>query len=118
MLSYVESAVSQVNHRVRRIEIHRWEDLPVLERQDCLNQSSDTRRRIEMSNVTLHGAKGISASSGLVALKNTGQSGNLNWITKSCTGPMRLHVPDGLGLNCCPHQCLSDHPRLTLHAWR
>ena len=84
----------------------------MLEAQNCLDQACDAGGCIQVSDVCLKRSDGAEPFLGGTRPKSLRQCSNLNGITQVRSGPVRLYIANGLGVD--PSQRLGQRNHFCL----
>ena len=94
-----------------RLEMEMGRQLPMLQGQNGLDQTGNTRRRLQMTDVRLHRANQQWSGSplGAVTAKDRTQGADLNGVTQGSAGAMRFDITHRRRGDLGRRQRLPDH---------
>src|ERR1051325_229854 len=85
---------------------------------DDFDETGDSRCRIQMADVRLDRTNGAVAFSLRAGSEGFGESSDLNGVTQSCSGAVRLDVADSVSSDACHRLCFGDDTSLRTNARR
>src|SRR5262245_44198121 len=92
-----KGAVSEVDVGIRLLEVKAWRQLLVFESKNRLDQTGDTRSRIEMSDIRFDGTDRAEPSVVGSGAEDLRERGDLDRVAERRSGPMGFDVADRLG---------------------
>src|ERR1700733_12502871 len=95
----VERAFAEINFRVWFVEVQAGWQLPVLQREDGLDQAGNAGRRIEVANVRFDRSYPAESPFVSIGTKDLGQGGDLDWVSQGRPGSMCLNVLNGCAID-------------------
>ncbi|MNG07884.1 hypothetical protein D3C84_912060 [compost metagenome] len=92
----IDWRIDEWYYAIRSLNMQRREQLPVLQRQDGLQQTGDACCIVEMAEIALNGADGAEHFTVRVSSECTAYPFQLDRVAELRTGAMRLDIPDRL----------------------
>ena len=111
-----EGTLAEVDQRIRGLKAERGRDLTVAKGLDHLDETSDARRRVEVTDVALDRSHGAELTALCRLAESLGEGRDLDRIADAGAGTVGLDVVDRIGGNLGESQSFLDHRSMRVDA--
>ena len=101
----LDAEVRQRNLLAGVLEVQIRGDVPVFEDQRCFDEPGDPRPGLEVADVRFDRSDQQWIRCRAFGGERIGESPDLDWVADRCSGAVRLHIPDVIGVDAGSSQC-------------